>query len=139
MYVCVGKHSVYYCIEPLTQVELYTTCYKKNHGAGKYSCNLCASKKSCFNIRNCKSGRKYSFQIRDLKSRDPKLIAHVESYATCTGASLSLSLPVAYPRRQWQMMSMTTLIQPTPEPQQQRISDLHPLEIMPVFSIFQIR
>ena len=32
-------------------------CYKKSHGAGKYSYNFRASKKLCFNKRNCKSGR----------------------------------------------------------------------------------
>ena len=31
--------------------------YKKSHSAGKYSCNLGASKKSCFNKSNCMSGR----------------------------------------------------------------------------------
>ena len=31
--------------------------YKGSHGARKYSWNLRASKKSCFNKRNCKSGR----------------------------------------------------------------------------------
>ena len=31
--------------------------YKKRYGAGKYSCNLRASKKLCLNKRNCKLGR----------------------------------------------------------------------------------
>ena len=31
--------------------------YRKSNGAGKYACNLLASKKSCFNKCNCKSGQ----------------------------------------------------------------------------------
>ena len=66
MYACDGKHCMYYCTEPLTRVGLYipyttpSTSQEALQGkswAGKYSRNLCASKKSSFNVHNCKSGR----------------------------------------------------------------------------------
>ena len=53
MYICVGQYCVYYCMEPFPKWNSTPRCrqarkyYKKSHGARKYACNLCASKKLC--------------------------------------------------------------------------------------------
>ena len=49
--------------------------YMGSHGARKYSWNLCASKKSCFNKCNCKSGRHNSIR-RKVSTVRPTSVHH---------------------------------------------------------------
>ena len=71
---------------PLLQRQVKKRC-KGSHGAGKYSWNLCASKNSCLNERNFKSGR-YNRMERKVSTLQPTSV-HRKAHKICQRVTLA--------------------------------------------------